>query len=350
MPDLKPRLILYTADALNERGETIINNFPDAETLEVRQHNRLPELGLNHYKTKSDVLVLGRLKSQTIRWSGRSSDYIAPSLASGCFGGCAYCYVDRHKSVNPITLFTNVDEITASVDQHVRALPWPKPTNQTDPHYWTYDIGCNSDISVDYSLTDGIRQAFSFYRDHPHAKATFATKFVNRALLDFDPARKVRIRFSLLPAHISQLVDVRTDAIEKRLAALNDFYDAGYEVHVNFSPVIVYAGPDGDRRAWREDYRTLFRQLDAAVRPDVRAQLKCEVIFLTHNQPQHQANLAINPKAEELLWVPELQETKRSQYGGLNIRYDHQLKRKMIGVFEQLVAEEIPWCEIRYIF
>ena len=350
MPDFNPSLILYTADALNDRGKAALSRFPEAETLQIKQHNRLPELGMNHFKIKSDVLVLGKLKTQDIKWSGRSADYIAPSLANGCFGACTYCYVDRHKNVNPITLFTNIEENLASVDAHVNALDWPKPANQTDPAYWTYDIGCNSDISIDYSLTDGMKEVFNFYRDHPRAKGTFATKFVNPALLDVDPKRKIRIRFSLMPAHVSKLVDVRTDSIEKRLAAINDFYDAGYEVHVNFSPVIVYSGPDGDPKAWRNDYRELFRQLDAAVRPDVKAQLQCEVIFLTHNQGQHQANMAINPKAEELLWVPELQESKVSQFGGWNIRYKHQLKRQMIQVFQRMMQEEIPWCPIRYIF
>ena len=350
MPEFNPSLVLYTADAMNDRGEAILAQYPQAEALQVAQHNRLPELGMTHYKVKSDVLVLGKLKTTTCKWSGRSSDYIAPSLANGCFAGCAYCYVDRHKTVNPITLFTNLDEITAAVDQHVQSLPWPKPANQTDPTYWTYDIGCNSDISVDYALNDGLRDVLAFYRDHPRAKATFATKFVNRSLLDFDPKRKVRIRFSLMPAHVSKLIDVRTDSIDKRIAAINDFYDAGYDVHLNFSPVIVYGVNGGDRRQWRDDYRDLFRQLDAVVRPDVKAQLQSEVIFLTHNQAQHQANLAINPKAEELLWVPELQENKQSQFGGWNIRYDHQLKSKMIAVFERLMAEEIPWCRIRYIF
>lgn len=350
MPDFNPSLILYTADALNDRGRAALSRFPEAETLQIKQHNRLPELGMNHFKVKSDVLVLGTLKTQDIKWSGRSADYIAPSLANGCFGACTYCYVDRHKNVNPITLFTNIDENLASVDKHVHALDWPKPTNQTDPVYWTYDIGCNSDISIDYGLTDGIKEVFDFYRGHPRAKGTFATKFVNPALLDVDPQRKVRIRFSLMPSHVSKLVDVRTDSIEKRLAAINDFYDAGYEVHVNFSPVIVYSDANGDPKAWRHDYRELFRQLDAAVRPDVRAQLQSEVIFLTHNQGQHQANLAINPKAEELLWVPELQESKVSQFGGWNIRYKHQMKRQMIQVFQRMMQEEIPWCSIRYIF
>ena len=71
--------------------------------------------------------------------------------------------VDRHKSVNPITLFTNIDEILSTVATHIDSLTWPKPANQTDPTLWTYDIGCNSDISVDYSLTDGVGRVFDFF-------------------------------------------------------------------------------------------------------------------------------------------------------------------------------------------
>ena len=62
MPDFNPSIILYTADALNDRGEAVIANYPEAETLQVTQHNRLPELGMNHFKVKSDVVVLGKLK------------------------------------------------------------------------------------------------------------------------------------------------------------------------------------------------------------------------------------------------------------------------------------------------
>lgn len=350
MPDFNPSLILHTPDALNEQGQQVLSHYPGAQTMQVKQHNRLPEMDINHYKAKSDLLVLGRLKTRECKWSGRSSDYIAPSLVNGCFGGCTYCYVDRHKTINPITIFTNIGEILETVDKHVTALPWPKPPNQTDPLFWTYDIGCNSDISVDYGISESIAEAFRFYRDHPRAKATFATKFVNRDLLDFNPGRKLRIRFSLMPSAVSRLVDVRTDSIEKRLEAINDFYDAGYEVHVNFSPVILYHQVNNGFRDWEADYRELFRQLDAATREEVKKQMQCEVIFLTHNAGQHLLNMQINPKAEELLWAPELQETKQSSFGGINIRYEHVLKSEMMNRFVGLMKEEIPWCGVRYIF
>jgi DNA repair photolyase len=153
-----------------------------------------------------------------------------------------------------------------------------------------------------------------------------------------------------MPAHVSRLVDVRTDSIEKRLHAINDFYDAGYEVHVNFSPVIIYNRFKGEERDWIEDYRELFQQLDKITRADVKAQMQCEVIFLTHNADQHLANLQINPVAEELLWVPEFQESKKSSFGGINIRYGHFYKSRMIEKFKNCLQQEIPWCGIRYIF
>ena len=350
MDKFHPNQILYTEDALNEQGKKLADKFKDAQLSPVKQHNKLPEIDLPHYKAKSDLLVLGRLKTRQCKPSGRSSDYIAPSLANGCFGGCAYCYVDRHKKINPITIFTNTDEILATIQKHVMGLPWPKEPNQTDRVYYTYDIGCNSDVSIDYSISEGIREVFNFFKAHPRAKATFATKYVNPDLLQYQPDRKIRVRFSLMPAAVSKLVDVRTDSIEKRLAAINDFYQAGYEVHVNFSPVIVYDRVRGVERDWEEDYRELFRQLDAATDPEVKKQMQCEVIFLTHNEWQHIANLDINPKAEELLWLPDLQETKRSQFGGINIRYKRQFKAQMIDAFVNMLTEEIPWCSIRYIF
>lgn len=343
MRNFHPSTVFYTPDALNERGQKALLSFSEVTHEQLKQHNRLPPLEGNHYQVKSEVLVLGRLKTLVCRESGRSSDFIAPSLANGCLGACAYCYVDRNKPVNPITLFTNTEEILAAVDKHVQKQVWPKVPNQTHPLCYTYDIGCNSDISVDALLSDSVRTTVAFFREHPKAFATFATKFVNPELLTYDPQRKVRIRLSLLPHPVSKLVDVRTDPVEKRLAAINDFYEAGYEVHVNFSPVIVYEG-------WQDDYRELFAQLNEAAHPAVKKQMSCEVIFLTHNFGQHQENLAINPKAEALLWTPETQETKRSQFGGINVRYQYQLKAQLVEEFKQLQQEVIPWCGIRYIF
>src|SRR3712207_7118422 len=45
----------------------------------------------------------------------------------------------------------------------------------------------------------------------------------------YDPQGLTRIRFSLMPDADSRLLDIRTDRIADRIAAVDDFVEAGYE-------------------------------------------------------------------------------------------------------------------------
>ena len=69
---------------------------------------------------------------------------------------------------------------------------------------------------VDAAVTEGVRDLVALFRDLPNAKASFATKAVNRDLLTYDPRGKTRIRFSLMPEKIARVVDVRTAPIPER--------------------------------------------------------------------------------------------------------------------------------------
>jgi len=166
---------------------------------------------------------------------------------------------------------------------------------------------------------------------------------VNRELLDYDPQGKTRIRFSLMPAKIAKIVDVRTAPIPERIAAIDYFVAAGYEVHANFSPVILYEG-------WEADWRALFAEIDATLSDAAKAQLKCEIIMLTHNAGLHDVNLGWHPKAEELLWRPDIQEAKVSEGGGTNLRYRTGWKGQWLTRFKALLAETMPYCTVRYAF
>jgi len=112
---------------------------------------------------------------------------------------------------------------------------------------------------------------------------------------------------------------------------------AGYEVHVNLSPVIV---ADGRLDAWDE----LLGELDAGTGPAAKAQMGAEVIFLTHNDRLHEVNLGWHPRAEELLWTPETQEPKRSQTGGWNVRYRRGWKGARVRDLLTLIKRRTPGC------
>ena len=338
------------AAAEHPRGRQVLDRFPDAERIEVESHWRIPGLFGNEgnvsrwNRIKGQTLVLGIRKGLRVEPNGRSSDFLAPSTSNGCAMSCAYCYVPRNKGyANPITLFVNIDEIAGALARHARKLgPKPEP-NQVDPTDWVYDIGVNGDCSVDAALSDNVADLVALFRELPNAKTSFATKLVNPQLLSLDPRGGTRIRFSLMPADTARLLDVRTSPIRDRITAIDPFVDAGYEVHLNFSPVVIQDG-------WLEAYDELFREIDDSISDRAKAQLACEVIFLTHNAGLHEVNLGWHPRAEELLWTPETQEAKVSQRGGRNVRYRTGFKGRSVKTFTDLLADRMPYCRVRYAF
>lgn len=273
-----------------------------------------------------------------IRPSGRSSDFISPSFGYGCLLNCSYCYMKRHKPEG-LDVATNTNDILTAINNHAFFATVDKP-NQTDPEYVTYDIACNEDFAL-HAKHHEWEKIFTFFRDHPVAKATLATKIVPDRFLTFDPKGKVRIRFSLMPQKISSILEPETASIEDRLRAVDRFIAAGYDIHLNFSPVIYYDG-------WEDDYVELFHLVDELV--DNKECVKAEVIFLTHNENKHIYNMNQGLPGEDLLWTPDVQEAKTSEYGGMNIRYKSGLKSDMIAVFKDLHGCIIPWNQIRYIF
>ncbi len=181
------RIYVEAAAAALPRGQEILAAWPDAERIEVASHWRIPELhgdGANvarWVRIKTEALVLGVKQSLTARPNGRSADFIAPSTANGCAMACAYCYVPRRKGYsNPVTLFANIEQITGYLRRHVARQGVKPAPNQCDPQAWVYDIGENSDVSVDATLSRNVADLVALFRDLPTAKASFATKSAER--------------------------------------------------------------------------------------------------------------------------------------------------------------------------
>ena len=277
-------------------------------------------------------------KSMVIRPSGRSTDFLTPTIIFGCGFQCSYCYCKRHKTEG-VEVATNLNDILTAVDHHAWFADVEKP-NQTHPKFISYDLGCNSDIALHAKHFDW-RKVFDFFKNHPQAMGSFATKYVNEKLLEYNPEGKIRIRFSLMPQKYANLLEPNTTSIDLRIKAIDRFIKAGYDVHINFSPVIVTDN-------WLVEYGELFRQVQGIV--ENKDKVKAEVIFLTHNVNKHMYNLENNIPGEELLWNPATQEGKVSQYGGLNIRYKHDLKARYIREWIELHDKILPFNTIRYIF
>ena len=275
-------------------------------------------------------------KTLKTRDNGRSSDAISPNFIYGCLGGCmkSYCYVGRYNH-DKVYVNTNVFNILSSVNNWVHYQEWPKKPNQCDDKYYVIDIGCSTDVPL-MSKHYNWQKVFDYFNIYDMAKSTFATKYPTKFLpnnYDLTPG-KHRIRVSLMPQIYSDILEPSTDKIVDRIAEIPKLQEV-MEVHINFSPIIYQDG-------WLDEYRKLFQQLK-----DAGIDVKCECIFLTHNIHQHQRN---SEEVQSILWRPDIQESKDSQYAPDNIRYKHTLKKEMVKDFVSLYSEFFNPSNIRYIF
>jgi len=133
--------------------------------------------------------------------------------------------------------------------------------DQVDPHAWVHDTGENGDCSVDALDSENVLDPVTTFRGLPTAKASFATRSVDRDPLGCHPQGRTRIRFSSMPENDSTLVDIRTSTLSERTAAAEDSVGAGYEVHLDFSPVVLRDGRPSD---WAELLRRLDDELPRA--------------------------------------------------------------------------------------
>lgn len=254
------------------------------------------------------------------------------------------CYVARNQPYgNPLTIYNNTEEIIDSVIKHHSKLP-TKISNQCDSLKWTYDIGEATDC-LNYQLIDKTNLIIDRLTQH-NIKPTFATKLGHpssiKKLINVTP-NSARIRMSLMPQPVSNILEIGSTKIVDRLKGIEVALDKGYEVHLNFSPVIVYHN-------WINEYEKLMLLINYVLSSKAKSQLKCEVIFLTHEEKLHLENLHTNPEAEKLLYTPINQEPKVNHRGSNLIRYNRFYKTIYINKFKELIQDIMPYCYIRYIF
>lgn len=310
-------------------------------------HSGTNNLSASFMRAKREGALTRERKQLQVKPNGRSADFIMANFAIGCDLGCSYCHIARHRPFgNPVELFSNKEEIWDATYNHWATLPRKIVPNQCDPVYWTYDIGEGTDCLAP-STFEATQWFIRRFLEDSEAKPSFATKMPLPGRLEALAERyraRARVRVSLMPQETASIVEVGTMGIAQRIKAIDQILALGYEVHINFSPVIAHIG-------WVNKYIELFAQLDAGISQNAKNQLKCEVIFLTHHPKLHELNLQWRPEAEELLWTPEWQERKTNERGDANVlRYSYTIKSQLVNKFKTLVSQHLPYCEIRYIF
>ena len=270
-------------------------------------------------------------KSLETKPNNNSANSIAPNMIYGCFGGCVntYCYMSRYNGTR-VFVNTNVDDIFNSV------LKWEKSyvkvPDQQDPVYKMVDIACNTDlVLMQRHMSEPLVQYLKRYDNHPSLNSTMATKYPELLTTDVNHfIKKPRVRISMMPQKYSNILEPKMQSISSRIQDINRLKSLGWEVHINYSPVIFYNG-------WEEEYRSLFDEVKR-----VAGVNNCEIIALTNHKFQM---LKCNDAAKELMKYSSEVKNK-SGVMRYPIKWKSQWITKLINEYKVFFPEET----IRYIF
>jgi len=262
--------------------------------------------------------------------NNNSANCIAPNLIYGCQGNCkSYCYMARYNG-DRVFVNNNVDDIFSSVVEWEK--DYIKVPDQQDPVYVMCDVSCNTDlVLMQKHMPISLHDYLKMYDEHPRLNSTMATKYPGLLKLDVNHFnKKPRVRVSLMPQVFSNILEPKMSSILSRILDIGRLMKLGWEVHVNYSPVVFYHG-------WQEEYDDLFSQVKT-----LHKDIKCEVIALTNHKLQMQkASIA----AQHLMKYSS--EIKNKQ--GI-MRYPLSFKSKFLEQFKQIYAQYFPLNTIRYIF
>lgn len=343
----------------------------DINVVKANTHTWNPKYGnvsgafTDHFREKHNKAALLHREA---KWkpdpNGNSTDFL-PGLmmTQGCGFGCAYCYTERHYTNNYPKLYSDVYNLVPMIQQTIEGLPhWRQKLldltgkdleMNRDPKHgdWiTFDLGCDSDCVLDNQMT-----AHEGYPGHiveimnqvstiPGAMTSFATKSVafDSFIENIERPNHHRIRLSLMPEAHRRVLEITTAKISDRLVAVNRLVDAGFEVHLNLSPIVV-------TERYAAEYIELLGMIDSVLSDRAKAQLAYEIIFLTHTVGQFPMVEAYAPKAHAMMvdgLLPLVPKPNKKNV----LSYSQSNKKVLKADIRHWISEYTPYGRVRYCY
>lgn len=325
--------VYYEPDALNYNlGKLLQVKYADLPWVEIESHNLIPELvaaeNRDFAKLKSH-LIIGIRKTHKYVPNHKVSDWLVPYTSSGCRAMCLYCYlVCNYNKCAYLRLFVNRDQMLNGLIKKANAASVPQ----------TFEIGSNSDLVLENTITDNLRDTIERFGREGRGHITFPTKFdLVNPLLSLDHGGKTIFRMSVNPQDIIRRVEFGTSPLCARIQALNNVAEAGYPVGLLIAPVILL--PD-----WKRLYSELIEQLADELSETVKKTGFIEIILMTYSFVQNAINTDAFPQAVQLLNRETMTGRGRGKYC-----YRNDIRFEAESFLRQKLSQQLGTMPIVYI-
>ena len=329
----KPKAIYFEKDIINyQLGKELMEKYKDIPKIEIENHNNIEEMRKKENKEFINLkrnLIIGVRKTHKFVENHKTSDFLVPYTSSGCTASCLYCYlVCNYNKCSYLRLFVNREQM---LDKII------KTANESDREL-TFEIGSNSDLILENSITNNLVWTIENFKDAKKGKLTFPTKFdMVDDILDLDSKGKVTVRMSVNPEYIINRVEFGTSRLNNRIEAINKLKEAGYNVGILIAPVIMVEN-------WKELYLDLIKILDSKLSKKVKKDAFFEIIFMTYSYVHTKINEEAFPKEINLYDKEIMKVGGRGKY-----RYKEDIKKDGEIFLKEQMKKYFPNNKIEYI-
>ena len=179
--------------------------------IEIENHNNIEEMRKkqnSEFASMKQNLIIGIRKTHRFVPNHKTSDFLVPYTSSGCTAMCLYCYlVCNYNKCSYLRLFVNREQMLDKI----------KKVAIESPKNLTFEIGSNSDLILENTITGNLNWTIENFKDHPKGLLTFPTKFhMVDSILPLQHNGKVVVRMSVNPKEIIRTIEIGTSSLGKK--------------------------------------------------------------------------------------------------------------------------------------
>jgi spore photoproduct lyase len=200
-----------------------------------------------------------------------------------------------------------------------------------------FEIGSNSDLILENTITNNLVWTIENFRDSPKGKLTFPTKFdMVDPILNMNHQRRVIVRVSLNPDEIIQMVEFGTSRFKNRIEAINKLAEAEYDVGVLIAPIILV-------EQWKNLYQKMFQEMKERLNKKAQDSIFFEFIFMTYSYIHKMINQEAFPNAIELYHKELMTVREKGKY-----TYHQAARQEGELFFREMMNRYFPQNKILY--
>ena len=242
------------------RTQDICARFPNASRVECDRYGEVFNPNSQNFrlqKRRPSLILAHKHHGRVLETpdgyglGGHRNYYFSHML--NCLYDCRYCFLQgMYRSAHNV-LFVNYEDFESDIDTLLAQA-------NGEPCWFFSGYDCDS-LAME-PVSAFVQHFMPLFATRPQAHIELRTKSTQiRSLLKMPPIPNAVIAFSFTPEEIYQVLEHKVPTLERRLQAMLQLQQAGWQLGLRFDPLIYQHGYQAQ---YRSLFQQLFSQLDSA--------------------------------------------------------------------------------------